>query len=136
MYASAGHVWNSLAKNATEGLASRSRIVPVTLLLLLGQVVPFAIAAILLPSILLLFLLASGTTMSGGAILIIAIVVLAMVAAWLPRWLGVARFRQDWRSALLHPLGMLLLLSVQWYALFRKMRGGAVSWRGRSYTAE
>ena len=136
MYTSAGQVWSGLAKNATEGLASRSRIVPVTLLLLLGQVVPFAIAAVLLPSIALLFVLASVTKMTGGAVLIVALVLLAVVAAWLPRWLGVARFRQDWRGALLHPLGILLLICIQWYALFRKMRGGAVSWRGRAYTGD
>jgi len=136
MYTSASQVWSGLAKNATEGLASRSRIVPVTLMLLLGQVLPFAIAALLLPSLALLFLLSSAATMSAGAAAIIALVLLAVVAAWLPRWLGVARFRQNWRSALLHPLGILLLLSVQWYALFRKMRGGAVSWRGRAYTGD
>ena len=136
MYTSAGQVWSGLAKNATEGLASRSRILPVTLLLLLGQVLPFAVAAILLPSLALLFLLSTVTTMSAGAVGILSLVLLAVVAAWLPRWLGVARFRQDWRSALLHPAGILLLLCIQWFALFRKMRGGKVSWRGRAYLGD
>jgi hypothetical protein len=45
MYRSAGEVWSGLAKNATEGLATPGRIVPVTVLLLLGQVVPFVFAA-------------------------------------------------------------------------------------------
>ena len=136
MYTSGAQVWSGLAKNATEGLASRSRIVPVTLLLLLGQVVPFVMAALLLPSIALLFLLSGAISFSVSALALIAINFLGVFFAWLPRWLGVFRFRQDWRSALLHPLGILLLLSVQWYALFRKMRGGAVSWRGRAYTGD
>ena len=74
--------------------------------------------------------------MTAGAIVILSLVALGVVAAWLPRWLGVARFRQDWRSALLHPLGILLLICIQWYALIRKMRGGKVSWRGRAYTGD
>ncbi len=41
MYRSAGEVWNGLAKNATEGLAAPVRIVPISIVLLLGQVLPF-----------------------------------------------------------------------------------------------
>ncbi len=69
------------------------------------------------------------------AYLSFVIMLVAVAAAWLPRWLAVARFRQDWRSALLHPFGILILLAVQWYSLARKLRGGAVSWRGRAYAA-
>lgn len=46
MYDSAGAVWMGLAKNATEGLGAPVRIVPLTILLLLGQVLP-VIAAML-----------------------------------------------------------------------------------------
>ncbi len=136
MYTSASQVWSGLAKNATEGLASKTRIVPVTILLLLGQVLPFAVAALLLPSIALLVILSGPVSFSPSAALLFAIILLAVAAAWLPRWLGVKRFRQDWRGALLHPLGILLLICVQWYALFRKLRGGAVSWRGRAYAGD
>lgn len=136
MYTSASQVWSGLAKNATEGLASRSRIVPITLLLVLGQVVPFAVAALVLPSLALLFLLSGAIAWSASALLVLATILLGVAAAWLPRGLAVRRFRQDWRSAFLHPLGVLLLLCIQWYALFRKLRGGAVSWRGRAYAGE
>lgn len=114
MYSSAAQVWSGLAKNATEGLGDPRRIGPVSLALLLGQVLPFA----LLP-----FVHGEVRVLYG----------LAILAAWLPRWLAVARFRQDWRGALLHPFGIILLLAVQWYALARKVRGGAVSWRDRAY---
>lgn len=124
MYTTAGQVWQGLAKNATEGLAAPSRIVPVTLLLLLGQVVPYA---------LLLWLLVSPARVRP--VLWVAVTV-AVVGALLPRMLATVRFRQPMRSALLHPLGILVLLAIQWFALVRKLRGGAVSWRSRAYVGE
>ncbi len=136
MYTTASQVWSGLAKNATEGLAARSRIVPVTLLLLLGQVFPFIALLILLPSLALLVAFAGAITISYSAVLVFGLIVLGVTAAWLPRGLGVRRFRQDWRSALLHPVGILMLLAIQWYSLVRKMRGGPVSWRGRAYTGD
>jgi len=142
MYTNATQVWQGLAKNATEGLAAPNRIVPVSLLLLLGQVVPFlflgwVVARSLLsspPDWMTAFLrilehpVASGTVLYSMAA--------AALAAWLTRALAAARFRQSWLSALLHPIGILLLLSVQWYALLRKLTGGKVSWKDRAYAKE
>jgi glycosyltransferase involved in cell wall biosynthesis len=138
MYRSAAEVWMGLAKNATEGLASPARIVPVSLLLLVGQVVPFARAiwVCFLVSISLFF---------GPIVTLVhplreaafdVLVFLAVLAAWLPRLLGVRRFRQSPTSAVLHPVGILFLLALQWYALARKAMGGAVSWRSRTYAGE
>ena len=120
MYRSAGQVWNGLAKNATEGIADPVRIGPISALLFAGQVLPFLLAFWTGPKSLWL----------GACVLV------GIVAAWLPRLLGVWRFRQDWRGALLHPFGILLLLGVQWYALGRKLMGGAVSWKARAYVGE
>jgi hypothetical protein len=39
-------------------------------------------------------------------------------------------------SALLHPVGIVVLLGVQWYALVRKAMGGAVTWKTRAYVGE
>ena len=36
---------------------------------------------------------------------------------------------------MLHPLGILLLLCVQWYALARKLVGKPVGWRQRTYSS-
>jgi hypothetical protein len=36
----------------------------------------------------------------------------------------------------LHPLGVALLLLVQWYALTRQILGRPVAWRARSYSSE
>lgn len=110
MYRDAEEVWRGLAKNATEGVASPGKILPVTMLLLAGQVLPY----------LLLFPL-------GWAALP------AVLAAWLPRWLAVRRFGQPLDGALLHPLGILLFLAVQWYALGRQLLGRPAGWKGRAY---
>ena len=46
MYRSAAEVWHGFAKNAHEGLASPQLIVPATLLLLGGQVLPLVLARV------------------------------------------------------------------------------------------
>ncbi len=119
MYRSAGEVWHGLAKNATEGLASPARIVPFTIFLLLGQVLPILIVAFAL------------TEHNHTASLL---ALLAFVASLLPRLLGMRRFRQRLSGALLHPAGMLVLLALQWYAFGRKLLGYQTSWKQRAYT--
>ena len=128
MYRNAGEVWRGLAKNATEGLAAPARIVPVTLILLAGQVLPFVLTAIIAAR--------RGQVSFGEApFLAKAFTLLAVMAAWLPRILGVMRFRQAAKSALLHPLGILLLLVLQWYALLRRITGKTATWKQRAYSS-
>lgn len=117
MYKGAGEVWRGLAKNATEGLASPAMIGPATLLLLGGQVLPFALlagAAWLSPW---------AAALSAGAALL----------AYAPRVAAASRFRQPPLGALLHPVGVALLVAIQWYALGRALVGRPAAWRGRSY---
>jgi len=95
--------------------------VPVSLLLILGQVVP---------AVLCIWLLATG----GSSGWVTAFVLAGMVCAWLPRVLGVRHFMQDWRGAALHPLGILVLVALQWFALVRKLRGRTAVWKERSYS--
>jgi cellulose synthase/poly-beta-1,6-N-acetylglucosamine synthase-like glycosyltransferase len=123
MYRSARQVWFGLAKNATEGIAAPTRIVPISLLLVMGQVLPFCLA--------LWF------AVRGGASLKIWIYIwVGVVSAWLPRFLGAVRFRQSWRGAVLHPIGILTLLSIQWYALSRRVMGRTVNWKTRNYASQ
>jgi hypothetical protein len=125
MYESAGAVWQGLAKNATEGLAMPTRIVPFTALLVLGQVLPvFVFVA---------WLMLAGATFHQSWLE--AAVVLGFVASYLPRLLAVWWFRQPLSSAVLHPAGVVVLLAVQWYALGRQMLRKPVSWRERSYSS-
>jgi hypothetical protein len=69
----------------------------------------------------------------GSSSLVTLLVGIAVLAAWLPRVLAAVRFRQDWRSALLHPIGITVLLALQWYALALRCSGRSVRWKERSY---
>ena len=121
MYRSAGQVWSGLAKNATEGMAAPVRIVPISVVLMLGQVLPF---------VLLFGLLVAHRPIAAYEAVFLFV---AVWAAWLPRMLAAFRYQQKLRSAWLHPVGIAVLLVLQWYALLRKVMGGAVSWKARSY---
>jgi hypothetical protein len=57
----------------------------------------------------------------------------AAVLSYLPRLLGVRRFRQPIAGALLHPAGVLALVAIQWYALGRALVGRPSTWKGRPY---
>jgi glycosyltransferase involved in cell wall biosynthesis len=119
MYYNAAQVWQGLAKNATAGLAAARKIVPVSALLLAGQV---------LPPVLLLWALFAGM---GPAVALPAL--LGSLAAGYPRLATARRFRQPLSGALLHPLGILVFLALQWYALARKLAGRPAGWKGRVY---
>lgn len=119
MYRNASEVWRGLGKNAIEGLAHPAAIVPWSILLLGGQVLPW---------VLLLEALVSSPAHLTPAALVAGLTLF-------PRLLAAARFRQSWIGAALHPLGILLLVTIQWCALFRHWRGRPSEWRGRHYAA-
>ncbi|MDG3003507.1 glycosyltransferase family 2 protein [Paludisphaera mucosa] len=123
MYRTAGGVWSGLAKNAGEALAAPSLIGPMTVILLGGQVAPFFLSA--------------------GAIAAwprpwsrveIGLVAVAVAAAWTPRFVAASRFRQSWLGATFHPVGVALLVAVQWYAFARNALGKPSLWKGRGYS--
>ncbi len=118
MYRSAGEVWSGLSKNATEGIATTSRIGPFTVLLFYGQVLP-------LP--LLLWALASGDNR------VYQLALAAFSFGLMQRVASAIRFRQPMRSALVHPVGVLVLLVLEWTAFVRKLLGRPASWKDRSY---
>lgn len=140
MYDSAAAVWNGLAKNATEGIATPGRIVPLSLILFFGQVLPALLTVALLVASALMLLVGGvlglnvHITDPRMAALLFAVGLTALVASYLPRLLAATRFQQPLSSALLHPVGILLLLCIQWYALIRKLTGKPVGWRQRLYT--
>ncbi len=119
MYRSAQETWNGLAKNATEGMASRGAIVPFTLLLGFGQVFP-------VPILLIAWLRSSpALPWAAGAV----------VLSYLPRLFMLRRFRQKPIGAWLHPFGVAVLLTLQWYAFALKLMGRPAVWKARSYPA-
>ena len=121
MYHNASEVWQGLAKNATEGMATPARILPFTFLLFCGQILPFLLAL----SVWIAPGLYSGRARS--------LIFIAMGASFLPRLLSVWRYRQPLLSACLHPLGVTVLLALQWYALLRKLAGLQATWKERAY---
>lgn len=115
MYRTGGELWRGLAKNASEGIGSRNAIVPWTLILAGGHILPFAL------------LLTLPWLPKADRALVFA----ACALSWLPRIVALARFRQNWASAIAHPVGVAVLLCIQWYALLRRLRRRPVAWKGR-----
>ena len=121
MYTRSLDVWKGLSKNATEGIGSPATIVPFTILLAGGQMLPWVLVA---------WGLATGW--QGWPAWTVAAAVIAVALSSLPRILAAGRFRQSFASVLAHPLGVLVFLAIQWVALGRRLLGLQTSWRGRS----
>ena len=121
MYRSASAVWNGLAKNAREGMASAGQIGFWTAVLLCGQVLP-------LPCCVLAYCFwpDDGT----AEVFLIATCLFLLVRGWPTPWVGFDDFTTHIYS---HPLGVLLLLAIQWYAILRAVIGKPVGWKGRSH---
>lgn len=117
MYSTNADTWDGLARAAHEALGSPQLIGPATVLLFTGQILPFILVALPLPSDLRL------------------IAAIACVAAWIPRFIGIVRFRQSPLGALLHPLGVAGLLGINWFAFLRSLRQRPATWKGRAYPA-
>jgi hypothetical protein len=98
-------------------LAAPKMILPMTILLFGGQVLPF-------------LLLALSFSLSWMQIVL---ALLAVTFALLPRLIACRRFRQPVLSALLHPVGVIGLLCIQWYAFLGSLSGRPRQWRGRVY---
>jgi hypothetical protein len=115
MYRGAAEVWNGFVKNAGEGLAAPGLIVPVTLMLVLGQLLPLIVT--------ILGSWSSPTIAGWGAI--------ALAVSYYPRLASAVRFRQSLLGAMLHPLGVLTILAIQWHARLRAWTGRSTAWKGR-----
>jgi hypothetical protein len=98
MYQGASEVWRGFAKNATEGMATPAGILPWSVLLLGGSVLPWVF---LLPSI------GGGATPTAFTYFAIA-ALLGLVT----RLALAFRFDQSWLGALLHPIGTLLVVGI------------------------
>jgi glycosyltransferase involved in cell wall biosynthesis len=122
MYRSASGVWNGLAKNAREGMAATGQILFWTVVLLCGQVLPYGLfVLIVIPTTVVL-------PHDAFVPLILAFWCIVLVVT-----LRVKRFRESPWWALFHPLAILLLLAIQWYAILRAVVGKPVGWKGRAH---
>lgn len=118
MYRGFREAWNGLSKNAIEGVANARLIGPVTLLLAAAHLLPW------------------GTliwAIGEQAPFVIGVSLPAIAASLIPRWLCATRFDRAWSGVLLHPVSILLFLTIQWTSLIRSLRHETVVWRGRTY---
>jgi Glycosyl transferase family 2 len=116
MYRSFRTVWFGLAKNAREGMAATGQIGFWTVVLLCGQVLPLFLL------LLISFWLGSEAWVIFGAAFLLGFATRSRLAM---------RFDQSALGALLHPLAILLLLMIQWYAIGRAICGKPIGWKGR-----
>lgn len=119
MYRGLRQVWDGFAKNAHEGLASPKSVFPMSIILLLGQVVPFV-------SLLLGWLdggLSGAWVYWAVAAICLGIGARAFIALW---------FSHSVVLALFHPFAVMFLLLNQWYGALRVALGVPVGWRGRT----
>ena len=118
MYRTNAEVWAGLGKNATEGLGHPARIVPMSVLLIGGQVLPW-------------LLLPWAWELGGNARLLGLTATLGPLAS---RLVSAALFRQSWIGAIFHPVAVAALMFIQWRSLFAQWRGRPQSWKGRTYS--
>jgi len=119
MYRGFGQVWFGLAKNATEGMAKPFLLTFFTIFLLVGQVIPFGIVGFI------------WYFESCWGLRLVSVI--AVCLAYSARFTAKVAFRQSLFGALMHPLGILILLAIQWYALIRQGIGKPSGWKGRAY---
>lgn len=121
MYTSLATVWAGFGKSAGEGLATPLAFPVWAVLIGFGHVLPW----VTLP-------LALWFSASTAAALSTA----AVAANVLLRLLLRRRFEQSRLSTVLHPVGALLTLALNAWALGRHLRGRPSAWRGRQYLRE
>jgi glycosyltransferase involved in cell wall biosynthesis len=118
MYHNAREVLQGLAKNAHEGMAGERAIWIWSALLLGGHVFPPALVVIG----------ALTATQSSWWHLALAAALIGPVT----RIVLAIRFRQSMIGALLHPIGVCILVAIQWYAWLLRRTGRGIDWKDRA----
>lgn len=142
MYRSAGQVWFGLAKNAREGLGGWPSILVWTVLLGGSHVLPWFLLALGLDLIFqgelarYYFPNPESEEVVRTGWLVTEYAGWACVLSLLVRLDTARRFRASWLGAILHPIGVVMLLAIQWYATFRVWLGNPVGWKGRVHPSQ
>lgn len=120
MYEGLTQTWNGFAKNAYEGLGSVGLLTFITVLHLVGHVLPWIALPILIAT--------------GAELLPISLAAACCVTHIAQRATLAARFKQGLTPVLLHPLGVVMMTLIQWDSLRRHLSGKR-TWRGRTASA-
>ncbi len=113
MYHNASETWNGLLKNAAEGLGAPKTIIPMSVMLLGGHVVPWI-----------------GLAFSEG--LAWQIFLAAALSGILLRMMAAIRFQQSLIGAIAHPIGITVLMAIQWTGFVKARLGQSTTWKDRS----
>ncbi|MBY0311927.1 MAG: glycosyltransferase family 2 protein [Phycisphaerales bacterium] len=118
MYRGFASTWRGFAKNAFEGLGSPALLIFITILHLVGHVLPWLVLA---------------ATLFEGQIPSIhfGLALAAVLIAFVQRIVLSRRFAHPLWLAPLHPIGVLLMTLVQWHSFLLALTGRR-GWRGRS----
>lgn len=122
MYEGFAESWRGFAKNAFEGIGNVGLLLFLTVLNLLGHVVP---ALLLLVGLLQISL----GNLSPGTAWVLAALGGVLIAVASRIWIAL-RLQNSIAGALLHPVGVCLMVAVQWWSYVLQKRGKRV-WRGR-----
>lgn len=125
MYDSFPRVWRGFTKNAYEGLGSVALLLFITVMHLVGHV---------LPAIVVLWTAAAPNAYRPSRAAA-GLAALAVLIAITQRVVLSLRFRQSLVGAFLHPLGVLLMTMIQWQS-FAEHLLGVRAWRGRGAPAK
>ena len=117
MYRGFGESFRGFTKNAYEGLGSIWILLLLSVIHLLGHLLPWGILA---------WNLFTGTWFAIASPLAIAAILVVLVM----RIRLANRYRQPWLAIVLHPLAIFTTSLVQWWSLAVQLRGRR-SWRGR-----
>ncbi|MGQ0629183.1 MAG: glycosyltransferase [Phycisphaerales bacterium] len=122
MYRGLGQTWRGFTKNAYEGLGSPVLLVVMTVMLALGHVLP--------PGVVLWAASTSEEAPSGALALVAVLAGVAWVFGIVQRGVLARRFALPAETIVLHPLGVLFVLAIQWWS-FGLHLAGRRRWRGR-----
>ncbi|GAB4514860.1 MAG: glycosyltransferase [Phycisphaerales bacterium] len=117
MYEGFSQTWRGFAKNAYEGLGSVPLLVFVTIMHVVGHLLPWTV--LVLAALRVVDPIAAGPA------------VVAIGLAFAQRLMLADRFRHPHTSVMLHPLGVLAMTLIQWHSLLLHSTGRR-SWRGRT----
>jgi glycosyltransferase involved in cell wall biosynthesis len=118
MYDNLADIWSGFMKNAHEGIATPVALPIWTLLLVGGHI---------LPLVMLMIGIAYDNPIQLPLIACALLYGFRLMLAWC--------YQQSLLGAVLHPFGVAFMVWLQWVALYRRIRGQGVSWRGRDYDA-